>query len=230
MRQTPVVVPRVVTPQDAKAQACATPGACDMAVVKKINRRKFLCGGSLAFAAATAGTIGLLGCSSAHGTALSAAGFHWEVSGLDGNLAGAHFKVVKSVVLRGLNIEVAYAYASPAATSGYARLLCKVGVVRGAAPQFNGSGFQSPPSEDFGSLRIDNPNNLTVVADSNPFLNIFCATVLKTWVPQLPTACVSARQVRSDRGLSLRAGDYLVFQLNHAGVPGDGQMNVILEH
>lgn len=223
-------MPRFVTPQDAKAQACAAPGACDMAILKKINRRKFLCGGTLAFAAATAGTIGLLGCASAQGMALSAAGFHWEVSGLDGNLAGAYFKVIKSVLLRGLNIEVAYAYASPAATSGYARLLCRVGVVRGAAPQFNSSGFQSPLSGDFGSLRLDNPNNLTVAADSNPFLNIFYATVLKTWVPQPPTACVSARQVRSDRGLNLRAGDYLVFQINHTGVPGDGQMNVILEH
>jgi len=32
------------------------------------------------------------------------------------------------------------------------------------------------------------------------------------------------------RSLMLNAGDYLVFNMSHAGVPGDGEMQVVLQY
>lgn len=194
------------------------------------DRRQFLCGGALAFVAATAGTIGLLGCSSTRGVVSTTTGFRWEVSNLDGSVVDAYFRVVKNLFINGLNIDVAYAVLSPASATGCARMLCRAGLSRGAAPQFSSSGFQTLPNSNFGPLSNHNPNNLTIASDPNPSQNIFYSTILKTWVTQPPTASATSRQVRSDRGFALNVDDYLVFQISHAGVPGDGQMNVVLEY
>jgi hypothetical protein len=32
------------------------------------------------------------------------------------------------------------------------------------------------------------------------------------------------------RSLMLNGGDYLVFNMSHAGVPGDGEMQVVLQY
>ena len=54
--------------------------------------------------------------------------------------------------------------------------------------------------------------------------------ILKTWVTADGTASSTSRHVRLAQSLALNAGDYLVFNMSHAGVPGDCEMQVVLEY
>ncbi|MGA9981010.1 MAG: hypothetical protein WBQ08_20480 [Candidatus Sulfotelmatobacter sp.] len=54
--------------------------------------------------------------------------------------------------------------------------------------------------------------------------------ILKTWVPADGTASSTSRHVSVARSLALNAGDYLVFNMSHAGVPGDAEMQVVLQY
>jgi hypothetical protein len=112
-------------------------------------------------------------------------------------------------------------------------VLCRAAVSHGV-PKFvhgdPGAPFVSPESPNFGRVHIYNPNNLNVVNDGFVLQDIFYNVILKSWVPRSGTASSTSRHFSSSPEIQLAAEDYLVFHMNHAGVPGDAEMQVVLEY
>jgi len=77
---------------------------------------------------------------------------------------------------------------------------------------------------------VYNPNDLSIGADGYALLDVLCSVILKTCVPASGTASGTSRHVRATPSSTLDARDYLVFHMDHAGVPGDAEMQVVLEY
>jgi hypothetical protein len=138
------------------------------------------------------------------------------------------------MVVSAVDIDVAFMITALPANPGFAEILCRAAVSPGARPKFYkgdpGASFESPQSADFGTTHIHNPNNLNVGDDGYLLQNIFYSVILKTFVPADGAASSTSRHVSMARSLMLNAGDYLVFNMSHAGVPGDGEMQVVLQY
>jgi len=202
----------------------------------KADRRAFV-GRGLALAG-LAGTISGLD-SSARAAAETSTGpsfasFGWEVANLDDNGADVYFEVTSNMIVSSIDIDVSFMLTSVLATAGFAEVLCRGAVSPGGRPKFYpgdpGASFESPQSPNFGKTHIYNPNNLNVGDDGYVLQNIFYSVILKTWVPKSGTASSTSRHVSAARSLVLNAGDYLVFNMSHAGVPGDAEMQVVLQY
>ena len=161
------------------------------------------------------------------------ASFGWEVTNLNGNGANAYINVPISMVLNSVNVDVS---TMPLATnaSGFAEVLCYGGVSRQAVPTFDNSGGHDyiifAGSSDFGSVTLANPNNLSMVYDGTLSQDKFVSVILKTWVPSDGVASATARNVTTYPSLTLSAGDYLVFHMDHAGVSVDAEMQVVINY
>jgi hypothetical protein len=75
---------------------------------------------------------------------------------------------------------------------------------------------------------IYNPNNIVVTYDAAPLQHTFYSVILKAWVPADGTDSATSRAVFGRLSLALQTGDYLVFTLDHAGMPGEVQMQAAL--
>ena len=198
------------------------------------DRRDFLKGGGL-----VVGVLASEGCTTSGAAAAApcppqqVASFGWELTNLSGNGADMYFKIPANMVLNAVNVDVSAMILSSAAT-GFAEILCLGGVSRQAAPTFNNSGGHAfanfPPSSDFGPITAENPNNLNVVFDGSLFQDQFLAVILNTWVPADGTASATSRHVIAYPPLSLNAGDYLVFHMDHGGVTVDAEMQVVINY
>lgn len=164
---------------------------------------------------------------------LRIASFGWEVTNLNDNGADVYFQVRSGMTLNSVHIDTAFMITSTPASPGFAEVLCRAAVSHGV-PKFvhgdTGAPFVSPESPNFGRVHIYNPNNLNVVNDGFVLQDIFYNVILKTWVPDSGTASSTSRHFSASPGLELTADDYLVFHMNHAGVPGDAEMQVVLEY
>jgi hypothetical protein len=199
----------------------------------KNRRRAFLTRTSLISAGSAAGlnSAAVLGQSKTDASANSVVSFGWEVVNLQGNGADVYFRVAHSMRLHKVNIDVAFMITSGTANPGFAEVLCQGSVSRNAAPNFDNS--QGPaylPVLTSPVVTVHNPNNLTII--NNPTLgqDCFYSVILKTWVPTDGTASATSRHVFAAPSLALDAGDYLVFHMDHAGVAGDGEMQVVLTY
>jgi hypothetical protein len=161
------------------------------------------------------------------------AAFGWEVTNLNGNGADVYFPVQSAMSLRSVNIDVAFVPTSLGQV-GLAEVLCLASVSRGAVPTFNNAGghayIDMVTTSNFGSITVYNPNGLSVNAQSGLGQDEFYAVILKSWVPVDGSASSASRQVLANPSLSLNEGDYLVFHMDHAGVPGDAEMQVVLTY
>jgi hypothetical protein len=202
----------------------------------KADRRAFV-GRGLALAG-LAGTISGLDSSARAeadtSTGPSFASFGWEVANLDDNGADVYFEVTSNMIVSSIDIDVSFMLTSAPANAGFAEVLCRGAVSPGGRPKFypgdSGASFESAQSPNFGKTHIYNPNNLNVGDDGYLLQNIFYSVILKTWVPKSGTASSTSRHVSAARSLVLNAGDYLVFNMSHAGVPGDAEMQVVLQY
>jgi hypothetical protein len=208
-----------------------------------MKRRAFVSGSGFALAGVAAGAItGVVPASGQNLTGQDATGaqlnsriasFGWEVTDLNDNGADVYFAVQHKMTLNVVNIDSAFMITSTPSSPGFAEILCRAAVTHGV-PKFvkgdSGAPFVSPQSPDFGTVAIYNPDNLNVVNDGFALQNIFYNIILKTWVPENGTASSTSRHVISTPALKLVEGDYLVFHMNHAGVPGDAEMQVVLEY
>jgi hypothetical protein len=202
----------------------------------KADRRAFV-GRGLALAG-LAGTITGLD-SSAHAqsqtsTGPSFASFGWEVSNLDNNGADVYVEATGSMTVTSIDADISFMLTSLPANAGFAEVLCRAAVSPGGPPKFYqgdpGASFVSPQSPNFGKTHIYNPNGLNVGDDGYLLQNIFLSVILKTWVPKSGTASSTSRHVSAARSLALNSGDYLVFNMSHAGVPGDAEMQLVLQY
>jgi hypothetical protein len=209
------------------------------------DRRAFLLGGgALVLAGLTAGALGApRDAASAEvegrarveqkgaGMVARTASFGWELSNLDNNGADAYFKVTRRMTLSFAEVDVAFMITTPPASPGFAEVLCTASVSRGRRPTFSAGpqAYDEPPvSADFGTVQLYNPNNLTGPFNRRLGQDAFLAVILKSWVPTDGTGSHTARHVRTEPALTLDAGDYLVFHMDHAGVSGDAEMQVVL--
>jgi hypothetical protein len=198
------------------------------------GRRDFMKAGGLAV-----GVLASEGCAVSRAATTSttklprSAAFGWELANLNGNGANAYFSVPVGMVLNSVNVDVS---AMPLAVTGagYAEILCYGGISRQAVPTFDNSGAHDYTSfalsSDFGSVTIVNPNSLTVAYDGALSQDKFVSVILKTWVPSDGTASATARNVTAYPSLTLNAGDYLVFHMDHAGVSVDAEMQVVINY
>jgi hypothetical protein len=205
------------------------------ATMIKEGRRKFLAGTGVALAGVTAGSVNAFSGSSGstQEVPLMSAGFGWEIRNINDNGADAYFQVAESMILSAANIDVAFMITGAPTVPGYAEVLCGGAVSRGGPPSFY-SGPQaytlSPNSPNFGNVQIYNPNGLSIGNDYFLLQDQFYQVILKTWVPLDGTASSTHRQVRVTPSLQLNSGDYLVFHMDHLGVEGDVEMQVVLEY
>jgi hypothetical protein len=197
------------------------------------GRREFLKGGSI-----VAGALAAEGCSASKVSASSpgsqVAAFGWEVGNLYGNGADMYFEVLSNIVLNSINVDLSAMVLAVPNMPGFAEVLCTGGVSRQALPTFNNSGGHAfinfPSSSDFGSVSAANPNNLTLYFDQAVCQDQFLAVILKTWVPADGTASATSRQFLAYPSLSVNAGDYLVFHMDHEGVGVDAEMQVVINY
>jgi hypothetical protein len=200
----------------------------------KTDRRAILSTG-LALAGLAGAVTGLE--STAHATTTNGscfASFGFEVSNLDNNGADVFFAVTSNLTLNAIDTDVAFMLTSLPAAPGFAEILCRSAVSPGSLPKFYpndpGASFESPQSPNFSKTQIHNPNHLNVGDDGYLLQNIFYSVILKTWVPVNGAGSSTYRHVSAAPDLALNAGDYLVFNLSHAGVPGDCEMQVVLQY
>lgn len=198
------------------------------------DRRAFLNGTSIA----AVGTAAALGAANAQSLAASPApavgatvSFGWEAS-LKGNGANIYFRVARDMILTTVNIDVAFMILSLSETRDFAEVLCQACVSRGVVPSFDNNGghayMDNRPSPDFDSATIYNPNRVELGANTLFGQDVFCSVILKGWVPHDGSGSAQSRQAFMQPALSLNAGDYLVFHMDHAGVKVDAEMQVVL--
>jgi len=161
------------------------------------------------------------------------AGFGWEIGNLDNNGANVSFVVRQGMILQWVDIDVAFMITSPPTVPGFAQVLCRAGVSRGARPNFSGPPedfILFPTSPDFGAVRVHNPNHLSVGFDGGLLQDAFYQVILKSWVPVDGTASSTSRNAHVEPNLVLSTNDVLVFHMNHGGVPGDAEMQVTMSY
>lgn len=203
----------------------------------KSGRRKFLNGAGAASLAAIASGPGKAlvarSAGASQGSAAASACFGWEGT-FNGNGANVYFRVSNNMTLNSINIDVAFAILSIPANPGLAEVLCQAGVSRGVVPTFDNSGghayFVEPASWDFGTVTVHNPNEVAMTANSSFGQGLFYSVILKAWVPADGTSASASRQVLAEPSLTLNAGDYLAFHMDHGGAPVDAEMQVVLNY
>ena len=203
------------------------------------GRRRFLLGGSgLALGALTAGTLSGVESATADAEAAPAttpvrlsAGFGWELTNLNGDGADVYFQATRNMLLTFVDVDVAFMITSPPASQGFAEVLCVAGVSHGGPPNLGPAPqayVELPASTDFGAVQLYNPANLTGPYNTQLAQGQVLALILKTWVPRDGTGSSTYRHVTVAPSATLNTGDYLVFHMDHAGVPGDCEMQVTL--
>jgi len=162
------------------------------------------------------------------------ASWGWEVTNLDDNGADVYLEVTSNMIVNSIDSDLAFMITSPPSSAGFAEVLCRAAVSPGGPPKFYhgdpGASFVSPQSPNFSKTHIHNPNHLNVGDDGWALQNIFQSIILKAWVPDTGTASSTFRHVSGAPGLVLHTGDYLVFNMSHAGVPGDAEWQVVLQY
>jgi hypothetical protein len=196
------------------------------------TRRGFLKSGSIVLGALTAGTVTPVNATTTV-TESKIAGFGWEIGNLDNNGANVSFVVRQGMILQWVDIDVAFMITSTPTVPGFAEVLCRAGVSRGARPHFSGPPqdfILFPTSPDFGAVLVHNPNQLSVGVDGGLLQDAFYQVILKSWVPVDGTASSTSRNAHVEPNLVLSTGDVLVFHMNHGGVPGDAEMQVTMSY
>jgi hypothetical protein len=196
------------------------------------TRRGFLKTGSIVLGALTAGAVTPLNAATG-ATGSKVAGFGWEIGNLHNNGANVFFRVVEAMVLQWVDVDAAFMITSAPAVSGFAEVLCRAGVSRGAFPNFSGTQTDEilfPASSDFSGVHVHNPNNLSIAFDGVLLQDAFYQVILKTWVPTDGTASATSRNAHVEPNLTLNRDDVLVFHMSHAGVPGDAEMQVTISY
>jgi hypothetical protein len=202
----------------------------------KTDRRAFVGGSGLALAG-IAGTItGLRSDAKAAlppSTTSGIASFGWEVTNLNDNGADVFFEAKNALTITALDLDLAFMITSPPAAPGFAEVLCRAALSPGGVPTFAPTDpptFVSPASADFGKVRLFNPDGVNIVNDGVVLQNIFYSVILKTWVSLDGVGSSTSRHVRITPQLTLNPGDNLVFDMSHAGVSGDCELQVVLQY
>jgi hypothetical protein len=196
------------------------------------TRRGFLKSGGLVLGALTAGTVTPVDATTTV-TGSKIAGFGWEIGNIANNGATVFFRVRRGMILQWADIDVAFMITSAPAVPGFAEVLCRAGVSRGARPSFSGPPpdyIVFPASPDFDGVQIRNPNHLSVGSDGVLLQDAFYQVILKSWVPVNETASSTSRNAHVEPDLMLSRSDFLVFHMDHAGVPGDAEMQVTMSY
>lgn len=164
------------------------------------------------------------------GAAMKTAGFGWEIARLNDCGADAYFPIKNNMIIHSIDVDVAFMLTALPSGPGMAEVLSTAFISRGGPPDFQTGVHAYPPenlSPDFGSLQFCDPNHLSPNC-SNPSQDILCAVILKGFASASGLGASMSRHVGTLPNATVSAGDYLAFHMDHYGVPGDGEMQVVI--
>jgi len=204
----------------------------------RTERRQFLSATAFILAGVSVGAVSLTGCDDVQSVVppglVRASGmrdveFGWSIPRLNNASAHAYFRVMGNFLMSFAVFDASYTPSTADTAAGSAQALCRAWVSRGGVPKFSGD-LANPAnaSADFGSISTFNPDKLTVTSDAAPIQDVLYSIILRSWVSPDGAASQAARNVSAQPSLPLYAGDYLVFGIDHAGVPGSVDVQAVL--
>ena len=199
----------------------------------KTGRRTFVGGTGLALAGTFSGLASGMAGEPAPSAGPKVANLGWELSGLHNNGANTFFEIKNNLILTAIEIDLAMMITTPQHGEGFAEVLVQGSVSVGGPPKF-GADARAPvllgQSSHFGLVEENNPHKLTVFKTGHIVQDMFCSVILKSWVTRDGTASSTDRHVRITPSLALNAGDFIVFHMDHAGVPVDCELQAVFEY
>lgn len=150
----------------------------------------------------------------------------WEVPSLNNNGANFVVPILAALTIQKIQVDVSMMF--PQGGSGPAEMLTggwlqSSLVFGGASHEFP---WGQPPwsSTEFGPGQLNNPNNIAGAGGASGGAGGLFTFILKTEAPE-----TTDRQcVIENIGISATPGQYLVFHMDHAGVPADGEMQSVI--
>jgi hypothetical protein len=149
---------------------------------------------------------------------MSTGTFGWEINKIDGRGANMVVPIVKPIILTGIQVSIAMMFLAP--TQGASEVYA-AGFVFPEQPIFDDTGghdfFHLDYKGDFGPMQFHDPNGINPHGDCGSYKQdgLFIA-ILKTYAP------ASAQQnIQVPHNISVKAGSFLVFHMDHWGVPCD---------
>lgn len=211
-------------------------------VFHRSRREVILAGGKLVLAGISLGSIEAITAVTQHAYAKEGimimgqtASFGWAIKNMGVGGANTFFDVKTALTLNFLTMDVSFVNFSPQPSPVACELLCQVGVSRGAPPTFINAptyNFKTVASGNFGGVAVQNPLGFAFGPDPVPLMvsqDVLISVTLKTVSPQTTaTAAYTSRNVTVNPNLSLNAGDYLVFHMDHSGLTGNAEMQIVL--
>ena len=160
------------------------------------------------------------------------AGFGWEDINLNNNGADVQIPVVNAMTLTGATVDVAFMPTSAPLQAGWTEILCQGYVSPTTAPlPAKGQAYLDVArSPDFGTPVIDNPNGSAVGTSAGVAQGMLFSIILKAWVGTTPDAAAPSRNVVQPLDLYVPAGSVIALHMDHMGVPGDAEMQVVLSY
>ena len=144
--------------------------------------------------------------------------FGWEINRISENGGNMLVPVVKPMTLTGMQVSLAMMFLAP--TQGASEIYAS-GFAFPILPQFDNTAghafFHLDSRGDFGKMLFNDPNGINPHGDCGSYEQdaLFIA-ILKTYAPQ------SAQQnITVPLDIPIKAGSFLVFHLDHWGVPCD---------
>jgi hypothetical protein len=167
---------------------------------------------------------------------MKSVGFGWELIAIDNYGANLYVPINAAITILGIQMDVAYMPTYAPASQMAAEILCTAQWVSGT-PTFSSDAqayVNGPTNTDFGEIpgyggTLFAPSGHTAPVGSFGPGNMLASAILKTWVSTTPTASATARSV-SNMGLNIvpPTGSYLVFHMDHLGIPGNVEMQGVL--
>jgi hypothetical protein len=151
---------------------------------------------------------------------MSTASFGWEINAINGNGANMIIPVAKPIVLTSIQASISMMFMSSAqgASEVYA---CAWAFPE--KPVFDNTGghaffnLTKPLSPDFGPMTFYDPNGIKPHGDGGSHVqDALFAAILKSYAP-----ASTCQNIQVPHKIPIAAGSFLVFHLDHWGVPVD---------
>jgi hypothetical protein len=151
--------------------------------------------------------------------------FGWELNSVHNNGADLFVKILNPITVVGIEMDVAY-MATSAPGGSFAEVLCNA-VILPAHPTFTPGDqayFNGVPSADFGGSQFCVPNPAVNCHGGMGTAGALCSVILKTWAP----AATNRNVVVTGLSIPAPAGSFFLCHMDHAGYPGDIEMQGVL--
>jgi hypothetical protein len=158
---------------------------------------------------------------------MSTGNFGWEINSINGNGANMMIPVERDITLTGIQASLSMMFMAP--TAGASEIYAAAWVFP-QMPVFDNAGghafFNLNGGTDFGAPSFYNPNKLNAHGGGGSCTqDSLFAAILKTYAP-----ASTAQNIVMPHSIHIAAGSFLVFHLDHWGVPCDVEMDGIFTY